>query len=40
MKYDIVDIKKIKLDPENPRIADKLGSRKFDSIEDQNTLIF
>lgn len=39
MKYEIVDIKKIKLDPENPRIADKLGSRKFDSIEDQNTLI-
>ena len=39
MKYEIVDIKKIKLDPENPRIADKLGNRKFDSIEEQNSLI-
>ena len=39
MKYEIVDINKIKLDPENPRIADKLGNRKFDSIEEQNSLI-
>lgn len=39
MKYEVVDIKKIKLDPENPRIADKLGNRKFDSIEEQNSLI-
>ena len=39
MKYEIVDIHKIRLDPENPRIADKLGSREFDSIEDQNSLI-
>lgn len=39
MKYDDIDITKIKLDPHNPRIADKLGSKEFDSIEDQNTYI-
>ena len=39
MLYDKIDIKKIKLDPDNPRIADKLGSKEFDSIDEQNALI-
>jgi len=39
MKYQLVDIKNIKLDPQNPRIADKLDGKEFKSIDDQNEYI-
>lgn len=39
MKYEHVDITKIKLDPHNPRIAHQLGAKEFDSIQDQNNYI-
>ena len=39
MKYQEVNVLSIILDPENPRIADKLQDKEFDSIEDQNDLI-
>ncbi len=39
MEYKLVDINEIQLDPDNPRIADKLGSKEFSSLEEQNSLI-
>lgn len=39
MKYEEIDVSLIRLDPENPRIADLLGSKTFDSIENQNEVI-
>ena len=39
MKYEEIDTALIRLDPENPRIVDQLGNKKFDSLANQNEVI-